>query len=109
MVKIIEKIKKKIKTFIKFIDLFAVPFSFRYKNENTYSTLLGGIFSLIFSLVSVGFGIYYFIPFCQRKNFSINFYTISLPHTEQIRLHNSSLQNSSSMKSMKFFYPYKSL
>ena len=80
---------KKIKKFFKFIDLFAVPFSFRYKKENTYSSLLGGIFSLIFSLVSFGFGIYYFIPFCGRKNFSINFYTTNMPHTEQIRLNES--------------------
>ena len=80
---------KIIKKFFKYIDLFAVPFSFRYKKDNTYSTLLGGIVSFIFSLVSVGFGIYYFIPFCQRKNFSINFYTISMPHTEQIRLNES--------------------
>ena len=81
-----EKIKKDIKKSFKFIDLFAVPFSFRYKKENTYSTLLGGIFSFIFCLTSVGFGIYYFIPFYNNKNFSINYYTINMPHTEPIKL-----------------------
>ena len=84
-----EKIKKDIKKSFKFIDLFAVPLSFRYKKENTYSTLLGGIFSLIFSLTSLGFGIYYFIPFIKRSNFSINFYTINMPHTEPIKLDDS--------------------
>ena len=75
--------------FFKFIDLFAVPFSFRYKKENKYSTLLGGIVSFIFGLASVLFGIYYFIPFYQRKNFSINFYTINMLNTEQIKLDDS--------------------
>ena len=80
---------EKCKNFFRKFDLFAILFSFRYNYENAYTSLSGGIVSILFCLISGGFGIYYFIPFIQRKNFSINFYTMNLPHTEQIKLDES--------------------
>ena len=80
---------KKIIKFFEWIDRFSVPISFRYKKEDSYSTCLGGIVSVIFILLTGGFGIYYFIPFCQRKNYSLYYYTINLNQTEEINLYKS--------------------
>ena len=80
---------KEIKYFLKKFDIFAVPFSFRYNNEDKYSTSLGGLFFIAFCAVVTGVGIYYFIPFFKRKNFSIVYYSMNLPDTEQIRLKDS--------------------
>ena len=76
---------KTIKKLIKKFDLFGVPFSFRYQNEDKYSTSLGGLFSIAFCIVVVVFGFYYCIPFFNRKNFSIVYYSMNLPNTEQIK------------------------
>ena len=76
---------KTIKKLIKKFDLFGVPFSFRYQNEDKYSTSLGGLFSIAFCIVVVVFGFYYCIPFYNRKNFSIVYYSMNLPNTEQIK------------------------
>ena len=80
---------KKVIKFFEWIDQFSVPISFRYKKEDSYSTCLGGLVSVIFFLIAGGFGIYYFIPFCQRKNYSLYYYTINLNQTEEINLYKS--------------------
>ena len=80
---------KKITKFFEWIDRFSVPISFRYKKDDSFSTCLGGVVSLIFILFTIGFGIYYFIPFCKRKNYSLYYYTINLNQTEEINLYKS--------------------
>ena len=80
---------KLVKKFFEFIDFFHVPISFRYKNDDSYSTFIGGLFSLIFFILVSGFGIYYAIPFCNRKNYSLFYYTINLNKTEEINLEES--------------------
>ena len=80
---------KEIKYFLKKFDFFGVPFSFRYNNEDKYSTSLGGLFFIFFCTIVSAVGIYYFIPFFKRKNFSIVYYSMNLPNTEQIRLKDS--------------------
>ena len=77
---------KRIQNIFKRFDLFGVPFSFRYQNEDKYSTSLGGFFFTAFCIFSIIIGIYYFIPFFNRKNFSIVYYSMNLPHTEDINL-----------------------
>ena len=77
---------KKFKYFLRKIDLFGAPFNFKYKKSEKYSTPLGGLIILIFIILSLAFGIYYLIPFLNRKNLSIIYYTMNLPKTEKIRL-----------------------
>ena len=57
---------KKIKKFFKGRDLFSVPFSFRYKNEDSFSTFLGGLFTIIFFIIAILFGIN-FLHFVKEK------------------------------------------
>ena len=75
---------KALKNFIKSLDYFGVSFSFRYKNEEKYSTLLGGIVFILFSIIALSLGIYYLIPFINRKNFSIIYYTMNLDKSEAV-------------------------
>ena len=68
------------------IDLFAVPISFRYNKEESYSTILGGFFTLLIFIIGAVFGIYYFIPFIKKKNYYLYYNTINLSEAEPIRL-----------------------
>lgn len=78
-----------IKKFLKKLDFFGVNLNFKYQANDTYTTSLGGLFILIFGAVALTFGIYYFIPFINRENLSIIYYTMNIPNTEQIRLKES--------------------
>ena len=80
---------KTIKSFFKYIDFFAVPLSFRYKGSMYYSTSLGGLCFILLAIMVLAIGIYYFIPFVNRKNFTIYYYTMNLKETEQIKLSES--------------------
>ena len=76
----------KIKDILTTIDLFGITISFRYKNRKRYQTPLGGFFLLLFVVVLFVLGIYYFIPFVNRKNFTVVYYTMNLASTEEIDL-----------------------
>ena len=77
---------KAIKRFLKKIDVFAVPLVFKYKNNDKYYTSLGGFIFLLFLISTLVIVIYYFIPFYNRKNFSIIYYSMNMPDTESIIL-----------------------
>ena len=77
---------KKIKKFLKKIDLFAIPFVFKYKNKYKYYSSLGGLMSLLFVIAALIIGIYYFIPFYNRKNYNIIYYSMNMPKTDTIKL-----------------------
>ena len=80
---------KCIKKILKKLDIFGSPFNFKYKSQDRYATSFGGLFLLIFSIISLIFGIYYFIPFVKRKNVNIIYYTMNIPKTEKIKLKDS--------------------
>ena len=80
---------KTFKDFLRKIDIFGVPFNFKYKTKDRFSTPLGGFLLLLFASLSLAFGIYYLLPFLNRKNLSIIYYTMNIPKTEQIRLKDS--------------------
>jgi len=80
---------KCIKGFLQRIDVFGVPYSFKYKKHEKYNTSLGGFISLLFIVAVLIFGIYFFIPFYNRKNFSIIYYSMNMPVTEIIKLSES--------------------
>ena len=90
---------EKINKFFEWIDRFNVPISFRYKGDDNYSTFLGGLITTIIFLLTAGFGIYYFIPFVNRKNYSLYYYTINLNQTEEIT--KTGISNLSYMPSRK--------
>lgn len=72
--------------FLKENDYFAIPISFRYKEEDKYSTLLGGIMTVLFALTYITFGIFYFIPFIKKEDFTLYSNTINLPYADSVLL-----------------------
>ena len=82
---------KKLKTFLKKIDSFGVPYSFRYKTKENYRTSIGGLIHIIFCIFLISFTIYYFVPFSKMKNFSTIYYSMSIPNGERINLKQSKI------------------
>ena len=80
---------KSIKKFLRKIDLSGIPFTFKYKSKEKYSTSLGGFILILFSLVVLYFGISYIIEFINKKNFTIIYYTANIAKTEIIKLKES--------------------
>ena len=80
---------KIIKRFFKKIDVFVVLFSFKHKSNEKFSTSLGGFIFLLFIVAVLVVGIYYFIPFYNRQNFSIIYYSMNMPVTDTIKLSES--------------------
>ena len=80
---------KCIKGFLQKIDVFGVPYSFKHKQNEKYNTSLGGFIFLLFIIAILVIGIYYFIPFYNRKNFSIIYYSMNMPVTDTIKLSES--------------------
>ena len=79
---------------LKKFDLFSVEksFSFGYKNNGRYVTglTISGFICTILTVISfMIFGIYYFVPFIGRKNFTVYLNTINLPQAEPIDLDKS--------------------
>ena len=44
---------------------------------------------ILFCILVITFGVYYFIPFVKRQNLNIIYYTMNIPKTEQIRFKDS--------------------
>ena len=81
---------KKTKIFNKKIwCFFVVPITFKYKNEGSFTTALGGFFFIIFLIILTVVDIYYFIPFFNRKNFTIIYYTMNMASTDKIKFSDS--------------------
>ena len=75
---------KIIKGYLRKLDAFGVSYSFKYKSQEKYSTSLGGFITLLFTALALFFGIYNFIPFYNRKNFTTIYYILKLAQTEQV-------------------------
>ena len=73
-----------IKSFLRKIDPFGITFSFKYKSKQNFTSSTGGLFLLIFIVLALIVFVYYFIPFCQRKNITAVYYTLILPNAERI-------------------------
>ena len=80
---------EKIINLIKELDIYGIAYSFRYKNKERYQTLLGGVVVILFFILVIVLGIYYFIPFANRKNYTIVYYTMNLASTEEVNLFQS--------------------
>ena len=75
---------KSIKKLLRKVDVFGVPYNFKYESHEKYTTALGGLVVLLFFWVALFFGIYYFIPFYNRKNYTTVYFTLTMPQTEQV-------------------------
>ena len=80
---------KAIISFLRMIDNFGAPYLFKYKSKENYRTPYGGMAMLLFLILTLVFGIYSVIPYLNRKNFSIVYYTMFMPHAESINLKKS--------------------
>ena len=70
-------------------DGFDIPVTFRYRGDDTYSSWIGGSIFFVLVCLALASGILDLIPFCQRKNYSLRYYTINLNETEEINLYKS--------------------
>ena len=110
-----------IKGFLRTFDFFGESFTFRYKDEDKHSTVLGGVIFIIFSIITLLYAIYNFIPFVNKEIFSLQYYTMNLNNTEEIKLaesptafgvgfsdenKNQSLYNISDLLEIKFKFKY---
>ena len=75
-----------INSFFTMIDIFGVNYNFRYKDKEKYQTALGGFIVILFAILAITMAIYYFIPFVNRKNYTIVYYTMNLAKTEEVDL-----------------------
>ena len=73
---------KSFKSLLRKIDFFGVPYSFKYRDKEKYTTALGGLFAVLFIAAALFTGIYYFIPFYNRKNYTTVYFTLTMAHTE---------------------------
>jgi len=78
-----------IKNFFTMVDIFGVNYNFRYKDKEKYQTALGGFIVILFVVAAITMAIYYFIPFINRKNYTIVYYTMNLAKTEEVDLFGS--------------------
>ena len=77
------------KKVLKKIDIFGVPFFFKYENEDKFSSSLGGLIFILFCIFIMIMLIYSSIPFIHRKNYSLIYYSFSMSTTEAIKLDES--------------------
>ena len=77
---------KSLKNFLRSINIFGITYSFRYKDKEKYQTVSGGFFLILFIILVLVFGIYNFIPFINRKNYAIVYYTMHLAASEEVNL-----------------------
>ena len=75
---------KFLKSSLRKIDIFGVPYSFKFKSEEKYKTPIGGLFLILLFSAGLGMGIYYFIPFYNRKTFTTVYYTLRTAKAERI-------------------------
>lgn len=68
------------------VDIFGITYTFRHKEKERYQTALGGFIVILFIIAALGMCIYYFIPFINRKNYTIVYYTMNLAQTEEVSL-----------------------
>ena len=78
-------IKDSLKAFKK-IDKFGEKYTFKYKDKDKFSTIFGGILSLTIILTGITISILNLIPFAKKENISLQFYTVKLNETENIKL-----------------------
>ena len=72
---------KKFKRFLRLFDFFGEYFTFRYKDKNKQTTILGGMICILFYIIAIIYFGLKFVPFCKKKIFTLQYYTINLDST----------------------------
>jgi len=75
--------------FLRALDSFGIAYNFRYRDKNKYKTAIGGSFCILFLILVGVLGILTFIPFVNRKNYTIVYYTMNLAETEEVDIFES--------------------
>ena len=60
--------KKTIKKIIKYCDLFGTKITFQINDEFEYKSLIGGITTIIYTIMAVSYVLYNFSHFIMKKN-----------------------------------------
>ena len=82
--------KSKISEFLKSFDCFGVQYGFHYKSEESYTSVIGGIVTLLFSVFALWYFITNFISFVKRENINSVYYTMTTSKTDIINFKNFS-------------------
>ena len=82
--------KSKISEFIKGFDCFGVQYGFHYKSEENYTSVIGGVVTLLFSIFALWYFITNFISFVKRENINSVYYTMTTSKTDIINFKNFS-------------------
>ena len=82
---------KNIKIYLRKFDAFGVSYSFKYKANEKFTTSLGGFITILFIILCLSFGIYNFIPFYNKNNFTTIYYILKLAQTEKIYFEKSKI------------------
>ena len=77
---------KKIKCFLKKINLFGISFSFKYNSEEEYKSAYGGIVTVIFFLLWTLSFIINSIPFVKNYNYTLDYYTMNSKKSDAITI-----------------------
>ena len=78
--------KKKFQKFLRWFDFSGESFTFKYKEEDKLSTVSAGIIFIVFYLLALLYIVDIFIPFLQRKLFSLQYYIMNSEQNEKITL-----------------------
>ncbi len=66
-----KKTLKTIKKYLRMFDFFGESFTFRYKDEDKHLSALSGFICISFYIFALVYIAANFIPFIQRKNFTL--------------------------------------
>ena len=80
------KFLEKLRSFFRNFDLCSVAFSFKYMDEDKYTTSLGGLISICFFIIGIIIFVINFIPFYNEQNFTLQDYIVNTDKTEEIKL-----------------------
>ena len=78
-----------LKEIIRTLDFFGESFTFTFKDNDKHSTLLGGIICILFFIIAFLYLLYNFIPYYNKEIFSLQYYTMNLYDTDDIKLSES--------------------
>ena len=84
------KFYKKVKNFFLFFDQFGYEYHFKYRSQDNYKSICGGLTTILFGIGVIAYIIYNFIPFINRENMTSIYYTKEISSPNIINFYNYS-------------------
>lgn len=84
------KFYKKVKNFFLFFDQFGYEYHFKYRSQDNYKSICGGLTTILFGIGIIAYIIYNFIPFINRENMTSIYYTKEISSPNIINFYNYS-------------------